>query len=150
MNQTKYIKDLVHKVGMESCKPANTPCKPHNQMLVNEGKPLQDPTLYRSLVGSLHYLTFTCPNIAYAVNSMCQFMKSPTDVHLCFVKRIIRYLQGTAECGITYSSNTDVHLTTFSDADWAANLNTRCSVTGYVVYLGSILISWQSKKQIPW
>ena len=148
LNQSKYIKDLVHKVGMDSCKPANTPCKPHNQMLVNEGKLLHDPTLYRSLVGSLHYLTFTRPDIAYVVNSVCQFMKSPTDVHLCSIKRIIRYLQGTAEYGLTYSSDTNVNLTAFSDADWAADLNTRRSVTGYVVYLGSNPVSWQSKKQV--
>ncbi|XP_050157447.1 uncharacterized mitochondrial protein AtMg00240-like [Malus sylvestris] len=123
---------------MESCKPANTPCKPHSQMLLNEGKPLQDSTLYRSLVGPLQYLTFTRPDITYAVNSVCQFITAPTDVHLISVKRIIRYLQGTIECGITYSTDFAMHLTTFSDADWVGDLNTRRSVTGYVVYLGGI------------
>ena len=74
-------------------------------------------------------------------------MTAPTDVHLTSVKRILRYLQGTAECGITYSADTDIHLTSFSDADWATDLNTRRSVIGYVVYLGGNPISWQSKKQ---
>ena len=147
VNQSKYVKGLIHKARMESCKPSNTPCKLHNQMLLNEGIPLQDSTLYRSLVGSLQYLTFTRPDIAYAVNSVCQFLTAPTDVHLTSVKRIIRYLQGTAECGITYAADTDIHLTTFFDADWAVDLNTRRSVTGYVVYLGGNPISWQSKKQ---
>ncbi|KAM2961779.1 hypothetical protein FF1_031321 [Malus domestica] len=147
VNQSKYVKDLIHKAGMDSCKPANTPCKPHSQMLLHEGIPLQDSTLYRSLVGSLQYLTFTRPDIAYAVNSVCQFMTAPTYIHLISVKRIIRYLQGTAECGVTYVADTDIHLTAFSDADWAADLNTRRSVTGYVVYLGGNPISWQSKKQ---
>ncbi|CAN6697433.1 unnamed protein product [Malus baccata var. baccata] len=111
VNQSKYVKDLIHKAGMESCKPANT------------------------------------PYIAYAVNSVCQFMTAPTDVHLISVKRIIRYLQGTVDCGITYSADSVMNLTAFSDADWAADLNTRRSVTGYVVYLGGNPISWQSKKQ---
>lgn len=74
--------DLIHKVGIESCKPASTPCKPHNQLLVNEGKPLTGPTLYRSLVGSLQYLTFIRPNTAFVVNSVCQFMKNSIDMHL--------------------------------------------------------------------
>lgn len=51
VNQSKYVKNLIHKVRIESCKRASTPCKPHNKMLINEGKPLQDSTLYRSLVG---------------------------------------------------------------------------------------------------
>ncbi|XP_070660445.1 uncharacterized mitochondrial protein AtMg00810-like [Malus domestica] len=147
VNQSKYNKDLVHKASMESCKPATTPCKPHHQMLHSEGQLLTDPTSYRSIVGSLQYLTFTRPDIAFAVNIVCQFMSSPTDIHFGAVKRIIRYLQGTMNIGITFSANTVSKLTAFSDSDWAADLNTRRSITGYVVYLGHNPISWQSKKQ---
>ncbi|XP_050125670.1 uncharacterized mitochondrial protein AtMg00810-like [Malus sylvestris] len=142
VNQTKYIKDLIHKAGLKSCKPTTTPYKPHNSMLVTEGKPLVDPSIYRSIVGSLQYLTFTRPDIAFAVNSVCQFMTSPTDDHLTAVKRILRYLQGTIEAGICYSAIAAVSLNAFSDAD----LNTTRSVTGYVVFVGNNLISWQSKK----
>ena len=143
VSQSKYIKDLVHKAGMDSCKPANTPCKPHHQMLQSEGQLLTDPTVYRSIVGSLQYLTFTRPDIAFAVNTVCQFMSSPTDIHFGAVKRIIRYLQGTMHIGINFSADTVSKLTAFSDSDWAADLNTR----RYVVYLGNNPISWQSKKQ---
>ena len=86
VNQSKYIKNLIHKAGMDSCKPASTPCKPHNSLLVTEAIPLSDRTFYRSIVGSLQYLTFTRPDIAFAVNSVCQFMKTPTDIHLGAVK----------------------------------------------------------------
>ncbi|KAM2142505.1 hypothetical protein ACFX1Q_008652 [Malus domestica] len=116
-------------------------------MLHSEGQLLTDPTSYRSIVGSLQYLTFTRLDIAFAVNTICQFMSSPTDVHFGAVKRIIRYLQGTMNIGITFSANTVSKLTAFSDSDWAADLNTRRSITGYVVYLGNNPISWQSKKQ---
>ena len=92
VNQSKYVKDLFHKAGMDSCKPVNTPCKPHSQLLVNEGKPLSNATLYRSLVGSLQYLTFTQPDIAFVVNNVSQFMSPHTDVHFACVKRILRYL----------------------------------------------------------
>ncbi|XP_070665277.1 uncharacterized mitochondrial protein AtMg00810-like [Malus domestica] len=115
INQAKYVLDLIHKAGMDDCKPCSTPCKPHNQVLSTEGTLLTDPTLYRSLVGALQYLTFTRPDIAFAVNT----------------------------CGLTYTSGSSVSVTAYSDSDWAADLNTRRSITGYVVYLGSNPVSWQ-------
>ncbi|XP_050102735.1 uncharacterized mitochondrial protein AtMg00810-like [Malus sylvestris] len=149
VHQSKYIKDVIHKAGMDTCKPAATPCKPHDQMLFSDGSLMSDPSLYRSIVGSLQYLTFTRPDIAYAVNTVCQFMSSPTERHYAAVKRILRYLHGTLHHGILYSADqmTTRTITAFSDADWAADLNTRRSITGYVVYLGNNPVSWQSKKQ---
>ena len=147
ISQSKYVKDLLHKASMDSCKPCNTPCKPHTQLFKDEGTLLPDPTLFRSLVGALQYLTFTRPDIAFAVNYACQFMSTPTDLHLGLVKRILRYLQGTMNCGLTFSAVDSMELTAFSDADWASDVNTRRSVTGFVVFLGPNPISWQSKKQ---
>ncbi|KAM2715182.1 hypothetical protein EV2_044820 [Malus domestica] len=116
-------------------------------MMVTEGELLSDPSSYRSIVGSLQYLTFTRPDIAFAVNTVCQHMHSPTEVHFGAVKRILRYLHGTMQHGIVYSSQSQMHLTAFSDSDWAVDLNTRRSVTGYIVFLGENPISWQSEKQ---
>ena len=147
LSQTKYAKDLIKRAGMESCKPAPTPSKPHTQLLLSEGQPLTDPSAYRSIVGALQYLTFTRPDIAHSVNVVCQYMTNPTDAHMFLVKRILRYLQGTLQCGITYHSDPHIHISAYSDADWASDINTRRSVTGYVVFLGSNPISWQSKKQ---
>lgn len=147
MNQAKYIKDLIHKIGLEPCKSAATPCKHHTSMLMTEGNPLRDPSTYRSIVGSLQYLTFTRPDIAFTVNSMCQFMTTPIEVHFGVVKWILRYLQETIQFGICYSANAEMNLNAFSDADWAADLNTRRLMTRYVVFLGNNPISWQSKKQ---
>ncbi|XP_050126910.1 uncharacterized mitochondrial protein AtMg00810-like [Malus sylvestris] len=147
VNQSKYIKYLLHKTGMESFKPASTPCKPHNPLLVTEGTILPDPSLYCSIVGSLQYLTFTRPDIAYVVNSVCKFMTSPTEIHFGVVKKILRFLKGTIQTGITFSVDTAVGITAFSDFVWATDLNTRRSVTGYVVYIGNNPVSWQSKKQ---
>lgn len=115
VNQSKYNIDFTHKAGMDSCKLATTSCKPHNSLLIIEGEPLTDPTLYRSIVGSLQYLTFTRSDIAFSINSVCQFMKSPTDIHLGVVKRILRYLKSTVQSGIVYSADVEPNLNAFSD-----------------------------------
>ncbi|XP_048430155.1 uncharacterized mitochondrial protein AtMg00810-like [Pyrus x bretschneideri] len=104
-SQSKYAKDLLHKASMDSCKCVNTSCRPHTQFLDSEGIPLSDPTLCRSLVGVLQYLTFTRPNLAYVVNAACQYMNNPTDVHSDMVKIILRYMQGTINYSLTYSTS---------------------------------------------
>lgn len=68
ISQTKYAKDLLARSGMETINTCNSPCLPHHHMTKDEGTPLKDPTMYRSIVGSLQYLTFTRSDIAYAVN----------------------------------------------------------------------------------
>ncbi|XP_021831951.1 uncharacterized protein LOC110771896 [Prunus avium] len=146
VNQAKYLRDLLKKAAMVECKPCSTPAKPHQQFLKDEGVSLQDPTTYRSLVGALQYLTFTRPDIAYAVNSVCLFMTAPTDIHFGAVKCILRYLKGTSHYGLTYTLS-DMQLLVYIDSDWVGDPNTKRSTTGYVVYLGNDPISWQSKKQ---
>ncbi|XP_021822133.1 uncharacterized protein LOC110763616 [Prunus avium] len=129
--QTKYAKDLLAKADMNTCRPCATPCKPHCQVLASKGDSLSDPTIYRSIVGALQYLTFTRPNLCYVVNTL--------------VKRILRYIHGTLDHGLTFTSGSwDLHA--YSDADWASNVNTRRSTTGFVVFLGNNPVSWQSKK----
>lgn len=151
VNQTKYATDLLVKSGMETLKVCNSPCLPYCQMTTDQGTPLKDPTLYRSIVGALQYLTFSRPDIAYAVNTVCQFMTSPTDVHFTAVKRILRYLQGTLQKGLFFSSTgaskNSVCIKAYCDADWAGEVIQRRSTTGFIVYLGLCPVSWQSKKQ---
>lgn len=108
---------------------------------------MSNRTIYRSLVGALQYLTFSRPDIAHSVNVVCQYMTRPPDMHYLLVKRILRNHQGTLECGLTCSPSNDLHISNFSNVDWAANINTRRSIIAYVVYLGRNPTSWQSKKQ---
>lgn len=78
---------------------------------------------------------------------VCQFMTKPTDLHFHLVKRILWYLKGTTECRLHYKRSPEFNLTTYLDFDWAADINTRRSITSFVVYLGLNPISWPSKKQ---
>lgn len=81
LSQSKYALDLLHQFGMDGAKPIATPtCG--DRLSISDGDPLHDPTEYRRLVGNLQYLSLTRPNIAYAVNSVCQFMHSPAHLIL--------------------------------------------------------------------
>lgn len=146
ISKKKYATDLVSKAGMTSCNSCPTPHVPHSQLLEHEGELLSDPTLYRSIVGALQYLTFTRPDISFAVNHACQFLHAPTEAHLASVKRIIRYLQGTLGFGLTYSRG-DTEIIAYSDSDWGGDHNTGRSTTGFIVYLGHNPVSWCAKKQ---
>ena len=80
---------------LADCKPVSTPVAPNSQLSSNLGSLLADPTPYRQIVGALQYLTFTRPDISYAVNLACQFMQHPRDLHWQALKRIFRDLKGT-------------------------------------------------------
>ncbi|KAM2656151.1 hypothetical protein EV1_011694 [Malus domestica] len=146
VSQSKYIKDLLNKVDLQDSKPCPTPCLPYHRLLKDDGDPYHSPEHYRSIVGALQYVTFTRPDIAFSVNQCCQFMHSPMTSHVVAVKRILRYLSGTLDYGLSFKPG-KLHLQAYSDADWAGEPNDRRSTSGHIVYFGSSPISWASKKQ---
>ncbi|KAM1246265.1 hypothetical protein ACFX2J_042353 [Malus domestica] len=146
VSQSKYIKDLLNKVDLQDSKPCPTPCLPYHRLLKDDGDPYHSPEHYRSIVGALQYVTFTRPDIAFSVNQCCQFMHSPMTSHVVAVKRILRYLSGTLDYGLSFKPG-KLHLQAYSDADWAGDPNDRRSTSGHIVYFGSSPISWASKKQ---
>uniref|UniRef100_A0A2N9GP84 Integrase catalytic domain-containing protein n=1 Tax=Fagus sylvatica TaxID=28930 RepID=A0A2N9GP84_FAGSY len=146
LNQAKYTHDLLKKHNMLTSKSAKSPSCPNTRLSLHEGDPLPDPHGYRSLVGALHYLTFTRPDISFSVHQVCQYMSAPTTVHLAAAKRILRYLQGTLHHGIAFTPG-PLHLSTYTDADWAGDPDDRRSTSGYLVYIGSNPITWSAKKQ---
>jgi len=81
LNQTKYMKDLLIKFGFETIKPSKTPISKNSLIYIEPGEQHPDPKIYRSVVGSLQYLAITRPEIAFAVNKVCQFMSSPCETH---------------------------------------------------------------------
>ncbi|XP_016185851.1 uncharacterized protein LOC107627533 [Arachis ipaensis] len=107
--------------------------------------------MYRSVIGSLQYLTITRPEISFCVNKLAQFFQSPLDSHWKMVKRVLRYLNGTASYGLHLKKDSEMNIamkiTAYSDSDWAGDPDDRESTTGYCVFLGSNLVSWASKKQ---
>jgi hypothetical protein len=108
----------------------------------------QQATDFRSLAGALQYLTFTRPDIAYAVQQVCLHMHAPRVPHLKALKRILRYVCGTLHLGLSLRPCSQDSLVVYSDADWAGCPDTRKSTSGYAVFLGDNLISWSSKRQL--
>jgi hypothetical protein len=101
LTQEKYALDLLKRVGMSNCKPIATPLST-SEKFVHEGIPLgaNDATNYRSVVGTLQYLTLTRPDIAFPVNKVCRFLHTPTTVHWSIVKRILRHIKQSTKLGI--------------------------------------------------
>lgn len=145
--QSKYTADILQRAHLTDSRSADTPLELNARYTPSDGVPFSDPTLYRTIVGSLVYLTITRPDIAYVVHIVSQFIASPTTIHWAAVLRILRYLRGTISQSLLFSSTSSPELRAYSDSDWAGDITDRKSTTGYCIFLGDSLISWKSKKQ---
>ncbi|KAJ9540986.1 LOW QUALITY PROTEIN: hypothetical protein OSB04_027492 [Centaurea solstitialis] len=142
LSQSAFAQEILARADMVSCNPCSTPADTRTKLAV-DGEPVLDPTLYRSLAGALQYLTFTRPDIAYAVQQVCLFMHDPRLPHLNALKRILRVLY----LMVFIKASAVDRLVAYSDADWAGCPTTRRSTSGFCVYLGDNLVSWSSKRQ---
>ncbi|XP_019172702.1 PREDICTED: uncharacterized protein LOC109168110 [Ipomoea nil] len=135
------MKDILKRAGMVDCKPVITPVS-STKITDDVVVPYADPTQYRSLAGALQYLTVTRPDLSYAVNLLCQHMHAPTTTYWASLKRVMRYVKCTLNLGLLISQSTSIDIHAYSDSDWAGDPNDRKSTSGFVVFLGSNLISW--------
>ncbi|XP_071687318.1 uncharacterized mitochondrial protein AtMg00810-like [Rutidosis leptorrhynchoides] len=147
LTQQAYAKDIINRSGISNCNSVSTPVDTNGKLSSKQGRPYANITKYRSLAGALQYLTFTRPDISYAVQQVCLHMHDPKDIHMDALKRIIRYLKGTTELGIHITRSHYKELISYTDADWGGCPDTRRSTSGYCVYYGDNLISWSSKRQ---
>nr|KYP70472.1 Retrovirus-related Pol polyprotein from transposon TNT 1-94 [Cajanus cajan] len=145
--QRKYTMQLLEDTGFLASKTLKLPMDPTLQLNNTDGALLQDPSVYRRLIGRMIYLTISRPNISFTVNKLIQFLKEPRNTHLTAVHNLLRYLKGIVGQGFLFPSSSQLQLTVYTDADWARCEETRRSTTGYAVFLGESLISWKSKKQ---
>jgi hypothetical protein len=103
LQQSKYIQDLLNRARMTNSKPYQTLCTTGSKMSKFDGEVLPNPLEYYQIVGALQYATLTCPDIAYSVNQLYQHMHAPTSVHWTAAKRVLRYLKGTINSGLSYT-----------------------------------------------
>lgn len=156
LSQSKYIEGILERFGMASSKPVKTPME-QGARLTADMAPVDDrersdmaAVPYRSAVGSLMYAMVAIrPDIAAAVGAVSRFAENPGQQHWLAVKRVMRYLRGTSNWALHIGGSSDgsIALVGYSDADWAGDLDTRRSTTGYAFTLGSGSITWASKRQ---
>lgn len=154
IHQAAYLSKVLERFSLADCNPTGSPAALDVQLRRNiddQGNLLEAHNVpFRSLIGSLLYAAVASrPDIAYIVNQLSQFLESPSKEHWLCAKRILRYVKGTLNTGIIYTSGEGVadRLVAYSDASWASDPETRKSVTGVCLMMNGGAIGWRSKKQ---
>ncbi|GJZ33379.1 uncharacterized mitochondrial protein-like protein, partial [Tanacetum coccineum] len=147
ISQDKYVGEILKKFGFTEVKTASTPIETQKPLLKDEDGEEVDVHMYRSMIGSLMYLTSSRPDIMFAVCACARYQVNPKVSHLHAVKRIFRYLKGQPKLGLWYPKDSPFDLVAYTDSDYAGASLDRKSTTGGCQFLGSRLISWQCKKQ---
>ncbi|KAL0403961.1 UNVERIFIED_CONTAM: Retrovirus-related Pol polyprotein from transposon RE2 [Sesamum radiatum] len=147
VTQQKFLSDILRDVHMLDAKAVSTPLPPGLKLTADAGAILPDPGTYRRLVGRLLYLGFTRPDVSFAVQQFSQFLQRPRSSHWTAALHVLRYLKGSSSLGLFFPSHNTLQPSVFTDASWASCPDSRLSITGFCIFLGSSLISWKSKKQ---
>ncbi|GJX80265.1 retrovirus-related pol polyprotein from transposon TNT 1-94, partial [Tanacetum coccineum] len=135
INQSKYANEILKKFDLHKSDPVDTPMVERTKLDEDlSGTPV-DQTKYRSMIGSLMYLTASRPDLVFAVCMCARYQSRPTKKHLEAVKRVFRYLQGTINMGLWYPKYTTRALTAYTDADHASCHDTRRSTSGSAQFL---------------
>ncbi|KAL4014353.1 hypothetical protein IC575_026555 [Cucumis melo] len=142
ISQEKYAKNLVKKFGLDQSQHKRTPAVTHAKITKDMVGTEVDHKLYRSMIGSLLYLTTSRPDIAYVVGICARYQSDSRTSHLNAIKRIIKYVHGTTDFGILYSYDTSSELVGYYNADRAGSADDRKGTSGGCFFLGNNLVSW--------
>ncbi|GKF15232.1 putative ribonuclease H-like domain-containing protein [Tanacetum coccineum] len=147
VSQDKYVDDILKKFSFCSIKIATTPIESNRPLVKDEDGVKVDVHEYRSMIGSLMYLTASRPDIMFTVCACAKFQVTLKASILHAIKKIFRYLKHQPKLGLWYPRDSPFELEAFSDSDYAGASLDRKSTTGGCQFLGRRLISWQCKKQ---
>ncbi|XP_019260738.1 PREDICTED: uncharacterized protein LOC109238717 [Nicotiana attenuata] len=160
MCQRMYALELISETGLGGATPSGTPLE-LNQKLISveydkciqsskqEGdQELKDPSCYQRLVGRLLYLAMTRPDIAFAVQVLCQYMHCPKVSHMEASLKVVRYIKQGPGLGLLIPAENANKMVAYCDSERGYFIESGRSVTGYLVKFGNALVSWKSKKQM--
>ncbi len=157
LTQTGLIQDIIESTNMTNCSFQSTPANIQPLGSDPNGDPTAEPWSYASIIGKLNYLANnTRPDIAFATHQCARFTHRPKRSHEIAIKKIVRYLAGTANQGIKFNiDQTKLDLTCYADADFAGlwgvedpeDKMSSKSRTGYVIFFGGCPLVWASKLQ---
>ncbi|CAL2272194.1 unnamed protein product [Prunus armeniaca] len=147
LSQRKYILDLLAETRMLDCKPIDTPSEQNHKLRLYSDQVPTGKEHYQLLVGKLSYLAHTCPDIAYVVSVVSQFMHSSSEDHMGAVMHSLRYLKETHGKGLMFCKYGHTDVEGYTDAHWAGSVTDRRSTSGYFTFVSGKLVTWRSKKQ---
>jgi len=146
LSQEQYTQKLLRKFGYYDFKSVSTPYDANSKLMKNRGESISQ-SQYAQIIGSLlHLMSFSRPDIAYAVSRLNRYTQYPSQDHWDAFARLMRYLRGTMDYAIEYSGFLAM-LEGYSDANWISDSDETKSTSGYVFTLGSGTITWRSAKQ---
>ncbi|XP_058726399.1 secreted RxLR effector protein 161-like [Vicia villosa] len=147
LSQSKYAKNIVKKFGMENASHKTKPAPTHLKLPTDEKGVNVDQSLYRSMIGSLLYLTARRPDIAFPIRVCARYQVEPKVSHINQVKRILKYVNGTSDYGMLYSHGSCSLLIGYCDGDCEESVDDKKSTSGGCFFMRDNLIPWFSKKQ---
>ncbi|KAL3699066.1 hypothetical protein R1sor_017088 [Riccia sorocarpa] len=146
---TRYIETLVERFGPKDAYPMSTPADPNTKLQASDNSDDMELVLYQEAVGSIMFAFLgSRPDIAYALSIVAKYCSNPCRAHWEAVKRILRYLKGTSDYRLCFRPDGKTNIIHgFCDADYAADLDTRRSRSGYIFILNGSPIAWLSQQQ---
>ncbi|GJS10811.1 uncharacterized mitochondrial protein-like protein [Tanacetum coccineum] len=146
ISQDKYVVEILKKFGFTEVKTASTPMETQKPLLKDEDGEEVDVHMYRSMIGSLMYLTSSRPDIMFAVCACARYQVNPKVSHLHAVKRIFRYLKGQPKLGLWYLKDSPFDLVAYTDSDYAGASLDRKSTNKRLQFLEIDLISCSARR----
>ncbi|XP_057849913.1 secreted RxLR effector protein 161-like [Cryptomeria japonica] len=137
ISQSKHACSLLDKFQMQDCKLVSTTMEQGLKLATKYNSLVVSESTFRQLVGSAIYLIATRPDLSFAMSYISCFMTAPKADHWVATKCVLRYVKGTFDFGILYSTSHDPRLIGFTDSDWVGFTNDKKSTSGYVFNLGS-------------
>ncbi|XP_021592077.1 secreted RxLR effector protein 161-like [Manihot esculenta] len=128
---------MLKKFNLDHCKSMVVLFVVNEKLSKDDGAEPADASLYRSLVGSLLYLTTSRPDLIYSVSLLSRFMHSPSQLYFVAGKRVLRYLKSIAEFDLWFQRGKVVKLEGYVDNDWARSIDDSKSISSYIFFLGS-------------
>nr|GEY57513.1 hypothetical protein [Tanacetum cinerariifolium] len=145
INQDKYVQEILNKFDLRCVRTATTPYEALKPKSKNESDSPVNAYLYRSMIGSLMYLTASRPDIMFAVSACLRNQVTPTTLNLEAVKKIFKYLKGQPKLGLWYPKKSPLVLEAYSDSDYAgANKDRKSTTGGCILDTKSVVRLWGS------
>lgn len=152
--QAGYAERVLRVFNMWDCNPVATPMDPNVRLSKLDCPEVVDPLLhrkYRSIVGCLSYLVnMTRPDLAFSFSQLSKFLQYPGEAHLAAAYRVLAYVKGTLHQGLSWhdpGAGSRNKLSGWVDSDFASDIDTRKSMTGYLMVLNGGPISWKASRQ---